>query len=197
MQHWQHNCQLHDIWLAEGVHVEVPVGTLEVQLVDVSSVFRLLLDFIWWSIHGSELELQLIDRSRVGFTSILLQQGCGETLREGESTKPEDERCSLGSPKVEELVSLTKIIEPVGQGFHGEVTITPGGWHTVVINAIDDVLKVRSNGLKTFETLLKLSKIGSEQLKDNLVSLAFLLEHDIHRVLTVRLDLLLEHEPVD
>jgi len=109
----------------------------------------MLLDLMWWSVHWSELESQLINRSRIGLSGEPLHERSGETSWEGESTKPEDKWCSLDGPLLEEFVSLTEIVEPVRQRLHGEVTFSPYCWYLVQVDAVDNILKIRSNSLHT------------------------------------------------
>jgi hypothetical protein len=66
-------------------------------------------------------------------SSIILHNPCNKSLREKESTEPENLRSTILSPFLKEVTSLIQIISPTSQRFQRkETNITPHIWHLIV-----------------------------------------------------------------
>ena len=89
VDHWHLDFKLHNVWFSKPHLVQVPVGSLQVESMDVRAILcwlsQLLGNFRPWD----EVELEAINGRVVGFSAELLKQRGSETCWISKSTDPE------------------------------------------------------------------------------------------------------------
>ena len=119
MQHRQLDKQLLGVAVSESVRIIVPLATLEVHAVAITTVSWLFCHVTGFQIVTDvELETECVDCNLAAARTVL-HSARQEGLREEETRRPENIWGSVVEPVLQEGDSFVQIFNPGSQGFQG------------------------------------------------------------------------------
>lgn len=181
MEHGHLADQLHDLRFHQALFLKVPLGTFKVETCDESTIFDDFRNVSNCLLSRNEIEFKSINGWGSCLSGELLKERSGETSGVGEVRDVENERCTLLSPQLEELVSGLEVSVPRTERLHREVSVAPGLWHKVVIQVCHHIFKIGRDNDNTLDTLFELITRNSHDVEKDVVTLNFLNQNDSKR----------------
>ena len=160
----------------------VPSGALEVEAIGIAAIFWLLSDLVVRDfIVDLHIEVKFVDGDHM-LSRIVLQTTCEESLREEETTQPEDCGSASLDPLLKEVYSIIQVLSPRGKRLQGQETYigSPFSGYLIVEERSGHLIKVFTHNDLSLHSLLHVNKHLCHNDEQLVVSDDFLGQHSVH-----------------